>query len=330
VTTPRQVLIALGACALATSPIFGADQPMTIPRIGFLTGAYSCTGPVSSREAFRQGLNDLGYVEGRNIAVECRSADGNFDRLNDLAAELVRLKVDIIVAAGGELVARAAKHSSHTIPIVMTNVADPVQTGLVASLAHPGGNVTGLVTISPELSGKRLELLKQAFPKTLRVGVLTNPANPEQGPRMRELEAAAKALGVELLILEVRGPDDFNSAFSTLTKLNADALLPLGDPVIVSNQKQIVAFAAKNHLPAIYHRLEFVEGGGIMSYGPSYNDLFRRAAGYVDKILKGSKPGNLPIEQPTKFELVINLKTAKALGLTIPQSVLLRADEVIQ
>jgi putative tryptophan/tyrosine transport system substrate-binding protein len=212
----------------------------------------------------------------------------------------------------------------------MTNVADPVQTGLVASLPRPGGNVTGLVTISPELSGKRLELLKQTFPKISRVAVLTNPANPEQEARMKELRVAAQALGVELLILEVRGPDDFNSAFSTLTKLNADALLPLGDPIINSYQNQIVDFVAKYHLPAIYHRLEFVEAGGLMSYGPSYNDLFRRAAAYVDKILKGSKPGDLPIEQPTKFELVINLKTAKALGLTIPQSVLARADEVIR
>jgi len=307
-----------------------AQTPMAVPRIGYLTGAYSCTGPVSSREAFWRGLNALGYFEGRNIAIECRSAEGKFDRLSDLAAELVRLKVDVIVAAGGETVARAARQASQTIPIVMTNVADPVQTGLVASLPRPGGNVTGLVTVSPELSGKRLELLKQTFPKISRVAVLTNPANPEQEPRMKELKAAAQAQRVQLLILEVRGPSDFSSAFSTLTKLNADALLPLGDPVINSYQNQIVEFAAKSRLPAIYHRLEFVEAGGLMSYGPSYNDLFRRSAAYVDKILKGAKPGDLPVEQPTKFELVINLKTAKVLGFTIPQSLLLRADEVIQ
>ena len=327
----RRAFIGSVAGGLLAAPFTcGAQQPMAVPRIGYLTGAYSCIGPVSSREAFWQGLNALGYFEGRNIAIECRSAEGKFDRLSDLAAELVRLKVNVIVAAGGETVARAAAQASQTIPIVMTNVADPVQTGLVASLPRPGGNVTGLVTISPELSGKRLELLKQAFPKILRVAVLTNPANPEQEPRMRELKAAAQALGVQLLILEVRGPNDFKIAFSTSTKLNADGLLPLGDPVINSYQSQIVDFAAQNRVPAIYHRLEFVEAGGLMSYGPSYNDLFRRASGYVDKILKGSKPGDLPIEQPTKFELVINLKTAKALGLTIPQSLLLRADEVIQ
>jgi ABC-type uncharacterized transport system substrate-binding protein len=326
----RKLIGIFAGCLLAIPLLLDAQQPKTVPRIGYLTGAYSCTGPVSSREAFRKGLNDLCYFEGRNIAIECRSAEGKFERLSDLAAELVRLKVEIIVAAGGETVARAARQASQTIPIVITNVADPVQTGLVASLARPGGNVTGLVTVSPELGGKRLELLKQAFPKISRVAVLTNPANPEQEPRMKELNAAAQALGVKVLTLEVRGPNDFNNAFSKLTKLNADALLPLGDPVIVSYQNQIVDFAAKNRLPAVYHRREFVAAGGLMSYGPSYNDLFRRVATYVDKIRRGSKPGDLSIEQPTKFELVVNLKTAKALGLTIPQSLLVRADEVIQ
>jgi putative ABC transport system substrate-binding protein len=327
---PRKLIRLFAGCLFAVPLLLDAQPSRTVPRIGYLTGAYSCIAPVSSREAFRKGLNDLGYFEGRNIAIECRSAEGKSERLADLAAELVRLKVEIIVAAGGEAVARAARQASQTIPIVITNVADPVHTGLVASLARPGGNVTGLVTISPELGGKRLELLKQAFPKVSRVAVLTNPTNPEQEPRMKELNAAAQSLGVQILTLEVRGSNDFNNAFSKLKKLNADALLPLGDPVIVSYQNQIVDFAAKNRLPAIYHRREFVEAGGLMSYGPSYNDLFRRAATYVDKILKGAKPGDLPIEQPTKFELVINLKAAKARGPMIPQSLLLRADEVIQ
>jgi putative ABC transport system substrate-binding protein len=240
------------------------------------------------------------------------------------------MKVDVIVAAGGEAVARAAMQASQTIPIVMTNAADPVATRLVASLARPGGNVTGLVTISPELSGKRLEVLKQSFPRIARVAVLTNPLNPEQAPRVREIEAAAQALGVQLQVLEVRGPNDFESAFLAMLKLPADALLPLGDPLINSRESQIVDFAAKNHLPAIYHRKEFVDAGGLMSYGPSYDELFRRAATYVNSILKGGRPEELPIEQPTKVELVINLRTARALGFAIPQSVLLRANLIVE
>jgi putative ABC transport system substrate-binding protein len=280
--------------------------------------------------AFRQGLHELGYFEGRNIVIECRSAQGKPDRLSELALELAAMKVDVIVAAGGEAVARAAMQASQTIPIVMTNAADPVATRLMASLARPGGNVTGLVTISPELSGKRLEVLKQSFPRIARVAVLTNPLNPEQAPRVREIEAAAQALGVQLQVLEVRGPNDFESAFLAMLKLPADALLPLGDPLINSRESQIVDFAAKNHLPAIYHRKEFVDAGGLMSYGPSYDELFRRAATYVNSILKGGRPEELPIEQPTKIELVINLRTARALGFTIPQSVLLRANLIVE
>jgi putative ABC transport system substrate-binding protein len=280
--------------------------------------------------AFRQGLHELGYFEGRNIVIECRSAQGKPDRLSELALELAAMKVDVIVAAGGEAVARAAMQASQTIPIVMTNAADPVATRLVASLARPGGNVTGLVTISPELSGKRLEVLKQSFPRIARVAVLTNPLNPEQAPRVREIEAAAQALGVQLQVLEVRGPNDFESAFLAMLKLPADALLPLGDPLINSRESQIVDFAAKNHLPAIYHRKEFVDAGGLMSYGPSYDELFRRAATYVNSILKGGRPEELPIEQPTKIELVINLRTARALGFAIPQSVLLRANLIVE
>jgi putative ABC transport system substrate-binding protein len=275
-------------------------------------------------------LRELGYVEGKNIVVECRSAEGKPDRLAELAAELVGLKVNVIVAAGGELVARAAKQATQTIPIVMTNAADPVETGLIVSLARPGSNVTGLATISPELGGKRLALLKEAFPKVERVAVLTNPANPEQRVRLKEIEVAAQALGIQLQILEVRQPSDFDVAFSAITRERAHALLPLGDPLIVSNRTRLVDFAAKNRLPAMYHRTEFVDAGGLMVYGPNYDDLFRRAATFVDKILKGAKPGDLPVEQPTKFELAINLKTAKALGLAIPPSLLARADKIIE
>ncbi|MBI4488364.1 MAG: ABC transporter substrate-binding protein [Deltaproteobacteria bacterium] len=324
----------IGFCLLTTAllsiaPFAEAQQPKT-PRIGYLAPVFPCSGSVPSLEAFKQGLRELGYVEGQNITVECRSAEGKSNRLPDLAVELVSLKVNIIIAAGGELVARAAKQATQTTPIVMTNVADPVRTGLVASLARPGGNVTRLVTISPELSGKRLELLKKAFPRVFRVAVLTNPANPEQEPRVKGIKVAAQALGVQAQILEVREPNDFNKAFSAITKERAHALLPLGDPLMNSHGTQIVDFAAKNRLPAMYHRMEFVDAGGLMAYGPSYDDLFRRAAVYVDKILKGAKPGDLPVEQPTKFEFIINLKTAKQIGLTIPPNVLARADKVVR
>jgi ABC-type uncharacterized transport system substrate-binding protein len=326
----KVICFALCALLLALSSSAEAQQAKKIPRIGYLAPVFPCSGSVPSLEAFKQGLRDLGYVEDKNISIDCRSAAGNIDRLSDLVAELVRFKVDVIIAGGGELVARAAKQATETIPIVMTNAADPVETGLVASLARPGGNITGLVTFSPELSGKRLELLKEAFPKVSRVAVLANPANPEQESRVKETKAAAQGLRVQLQILEVRDPSAFDKAFLAITKEHAQALLPMGDPLIVSQRKQIVDFAAKNRLPAIYHRIEFVDAGGLMAYGPSYNDLFRRAATYVDKILKGAKPGDLPIEQPTKFELVINLKTAKQIGLTIPPNVLARADRVIK
>ncbi|MEP6610082.1 MAG: ABC transporter substrate-binding protein [Burkholderiaceae bacterium] len=281
-------------------------------------------------DAFRQGLRERGYVEGKNIAVECRSADGSSDRLAGLAAELVGLNVNIIVAAGGELVARAAKQATRTIPIVMTNAADPVETGLIASLSRPGGNVTGLVTVSPELSGKRLALLKETFPKIERISVLTNPENPEQTERLKETGVAAQALGLHLQILKVRKHGDFDEAFSAVTNEHSDALFPLGDPLVNSNRAKPIDFAAKNRLPAIYHRIEFVDAGGLMVYGPNYDDLFRRAATFVDKILKGAKPADLPVEQPTKFEFVINMKTAKSLGFVIPPTVLARTDRVIE
>ena len=291
---------------------------------------FPCYGSVPSLDAFRQGLRELGYIEGKNVAIECKSADGKSDRLDEAASELVRLNVNVIVAAGAKLVARAAKRATQTIPIVMTNAADPVETGLITSLARPGSNVTGLVTISPELGGKRLALLKEAFPKVDRVAVLTNPANPDQKVRLKEIEVAAQALGLRLQVLEVREPSDFDLAFSAITREHAHALLPLGDPLIVSNRTRLVDFAAKNRLPAMYHRMEFVDVGGLMAYGPNYDELFRRAATFVDKILKGAKPGNLPVEQPTKFELVINLKAVKTLGLAITPSVLARADKIIE
>ena len=305
-------------------------QAQQLKKIGYLAPVFPCSENVPSLEAFRQGLRKLGYVEGQNINLECRSAAGNADRLPELAVELVSLKVDVIIAGGGELVARAARQATQAIPIVMTNAADPVETGLVASLARPGGNITGLVTFSPELSGKRLELLKEAFPKVSRIAVLTNPANPEQEARVKETKVAAQELKVQLQILEVREPSAFDKAFLAITKENAHALLPLGDPLIVFHRKQIVDFAARNRLPAMYHRIEFVDADGLMVYGPNYNDLFLRAATYVDKILKGTKVAELPIEQPTKFEFIINLKAANQIGLTIPPNVLARADRVIK
>ncbi len=326
----KKILWLIAFLLLVFSNIGEAQQPKRVSRIGYLAPVFPCSGSVPSLEAFQQGLHDLGYVEDKNFITECRSAAGNADRLSDLAAELVHLKVDVIVAGGGELVARAAKRVTETIPIVMTNAADPVETGLVASLARPGGNITGLMTFSPELSGKRLELLKEAFPKVSRVAVLTNPANPEQEARVKETKVAAQGLRVQLQILEVREASAFDKAFLAITKEHARALLPLGDPLIVSHRKQIVDFTVTNRLPAMYHRMEFVDAGGLMAYGPSYNDLFRRAAVYVDKVLKGAKPADLPVEQPTKFEFIINLKAAKQIGLTIPPNVLARADKVIR
>jgi putative ABC transport system substrate-binding protein len=329
----RKVAVPSILCAvmlLAVAVIAEAQQSKKVPRIGYLAPVFPCSGSVPSLEAFRQGLRDLGYVEDRNIIPECRSAGGKLDRQSDLARELVQLKVDVIVAAGGEPTARAAKQATQTIPIVMTNVGDPVVTGLVASLARPGGNVTGLVTMSPELSGKRLELLREAFPKISRVALFWNSANPEQEPQIKEINVAGQALGIQLQILEVRGANDFDKAFPAIAKERADAILTLPDPLSVSQGKRIADFAAKNRLPAMYPRMEFVDAGGLMAYGPNYNDLFRRAAVFVDKILKGAKPADLPVEQPTKFEFVINLKTAKQIGLTIPPNVLARADRVIK
>jgi putative ABC transport system substrate-binding protein len=280
-------------------------------------------------EAFRQRLRALGYVEGQTIALEERWAEGRYDRLPSLAAELVRLNVDIIVTASTPAV-QAAQQATRTIPIVMTVVSDPVESDIVASLARPGRNVTGLSLMHPELSGKRLELLKEVVPKVSRVAVLWNPSNPIIPPLLRETEAAARALGVELQALEVRAPTELDRAFAAMTRGRAGALMVLPDVILRNQQRRIIDLAAKGRLPAMYAWREPVDAGGLMAYGASIPEIFRRAAVYVDKILKGAKPADLPVEQPTRFELVINLKTAKALGLTIPQSVLIRADQVIQ
>jgi putative ABC transport system substrate-binding protein len=283
----------------------------------------------SRLQAFKQGLRELGYIEGRNIAIEYRYAEGKLDRLPALAAELVGLKVDVIVT-GGPQATRPAKKATATIPIVMAFDSDPVGNGFVASLARPGGNVTGLSALSPEISGKQLELLKEIVPKLSRLAVLGNSAEPANPQSLREIERAAGVFGVQLQHLDVLGPKDIETAFRAATKGRADALLALASPILNDQRTQILDFALKSRLPAIYFRPEFVEDGGLMSYATSFTDLSRRAATYVDKILKGAKPADLPVEQPTKFELVINLKAAKQIGLAIPPNVLARADKVIK
>jgi putative ABC transport system substrate-binding protein len=303
-----------------------AQQPAKVPRIGFLC---VLSGPSPHTEAFEQGLRSLGYVEGRDVAIEYRFTDGRTDPIPDLAAEFVRLKVDVIVVASPQAI-RPTKEAIKSIPIVMAQSDDPVGSGFVASLARPGGNITGLSTVSPELSGKRLELLKEAVPKVSRVAVLWNVANPVAALQLRETEVAARALGVKLQSLGVRGAKDFDAAFAAMRRERVGALIVLPDLLFYDHQRRLLNLAAKSRLPVIYEEREFAEAGGLMAYGPNYNDLFRRSAAFVDKILKGAKPVDLPVEQPTKFELVVNLKTAKALGLTIPQSVLIRADHVIQ
>ena len=308
--------------------IIAEAQPKKIPRIGFLSATSLST--ISARvEAFRQGLREIGYVEGKNIVIEYRYAEGKLDRLSELAAELVRLKVDVIVTSGPS-VTRAVKEATTTIPIVMGFDTDPVGNGFVASLARPGGNITGLSVVSPELSGKQLELLKEIVPKLSRVAVLGTSTNPGNSQALKETELAAGAYTVQLQNLDVLSPKDIETAFRDAGKGRAGAVLVLASPLIESHRTQITDLAAKNRLPAIYYAPEFVEAGGLMSYGTSFADLFRRAATYVDKILKGAKPGDLPVEQPKKFEFIINLKTAKQIGLTIPPNVLARADKVIR
>ena len=326
----RRTFIGGIAGGLLVAPLVAeAQQAAKVPRIGYLS--INLPGGPHMTEGFRQGLRELGYVEGRNVVIEFRDAEGKLERLPALAAELVALKVDVIVV-GGTVAALAAKRSTKTLPIVFVSAVDPVTDGLVASLARPGGNVTGLATLAPELVGKRLEQLKRIVPGVSEVAVLWQPGalgeRTEKDLR-KEAEVAARVLGVRLHFVEARGPDDFDRAFSDMTRARAGALIVLGSSMLINERRHIVDLTAKNRLPAVYGLREYVDAGGLMSYGPNNVDLFRRAATYVDKILKGAKPGDLSVEQPTKFELVINLKTANALGLTIPQSVLSRADEVI-
>ena len=310
------LLLAFGSAA--------AQQPTKVPQIGYLAAAGSGPSPV-----FMQGLRDLGYVEGKNIAFVFRNTEGKNERFSDLAAELVHLKVDIIVVGGNSGI-RAAKKATSTIPIVMTSVGDPVALGVVDSLARPGGNITGLTQMSPDLTGKRLELLKEILPKMKRVAFIWNPTNPGMTLRFKAAEAAATALGITLQSLDVRSPSDLTSSFAAATKERADALL-VPAPMATRYEKQIADLAAKNRLPwACDYQQPVVQAGCLMAYGPNYPDLHRRAALYVDKILRGSKPADLPVEQPTKFELVINLKTARQIGLTIPPNVPARADRVIK
>ncbi len=325
--------IALAIGMVLTPPAAAAQQARKVHRIGILLSGPAEQQPIRAvLDAFRQGLRELGYVEGQNIVIEYRSTQGRVERFLDLAAELGRLKVDLILA-GPTPAASAAKQATSTIPIVAAAMGDPVEDGLVASLARPGGNITGLTYLGPELVAKRLQLLKEAVPGVSRVATLWHPgAYGERTMRgmLKETEVAARALGVQLQLVEVRGPNDFDKAFSAMTRERAGALIQLPSTMFFVEHRRIVDLAAKSRLPAIYETREYVEAGGLMAYGANIPDLFRRAAVYVDKILKGAKPADLPVEQPTKFELVINMKTAKALGLTIPQSMFIRADEVIQ
>ncbi len=323
--------VALTLGLLAPPMAAAAQPPAKVARIGYLSAA-SLAVNAHMHEAFRQGLRDLGYVEGQNVVIERRSAEGKLERLPALAAELVGLKVDVIVT-GDTPAALAAKQTTSTIPIVFAAAADAAGSGLVASLARPGGNATGLSFFGPELVGKCLELLKEAVPGVTRVAILWQPgAHGQRAQRdmLAEAEVAARALAVRLQFVEARGPDDFDRAFSAITKERAGALSVLTTITFFAERRRLVDLAAKNRLPAVYPWREAVNAGGLMSYGVSIPDLFRRAATYVDKILKGAKTADLPVEQPTRFELVINMKTAKALGLTIPQSILVRADHVIQ
>ena len=305
-----------------------AQQPTKIPRIGLLFTA-TPSAAAARIEAFRQGLRELGYVEGKNILIEQRYAEGQLNHMNELAAELVRLKVDVIVTIG-PAATRPAKEATTAIPIVMGVDDDPVGNGFVASLARPGGNITGLASLAPEIGGKQLELLKEIVPRLSRVAVLGTSTQPGNAQSLREAEVAAGALAVKLQYLDVLSPKDIEPVFRTASNGRAEAVLVLRASVFFSHRKQIVDLAAKRQLPAMYYTTEYVEEGGLMTYGVSITDLFRRAATYVDKILKGAKPAELPIEQPTKFELVVNLKTAKRIGLTIPPNVLARADKVIK
>jgi putative tryptophan/tyrosine transport system substrate-binding protein len=324
----KSIILLLVGLALASVHLAEAQQQTKVPRIAYFS-AGSASSQASRLEVFRQGLRDLGYAEGKDIVIEQRYAEGKLDRVAALAAELVGLKLDVIVT-GGPAATRAAKEATATIPIVMGFDYDPVGSGVVASLARPGGNVTGLSSLAPEISGKQLELLKEVFPRLSRVAVLGNSTEPAIGQLRKEAELVAGAFKVQLQYLDVLAPNDIRTAFQAANKGRAEAVLALSSFVIISQRTQIADLAIKNRLPAIYPWPEFVEDGGLMTYSVSFADLFRRAATYVDKILKGAKPADLPVEQPKKFEFIINLKAAKQIGLTIPPNVLVRADRVIR
>ena len=320
--------IIVAALLLALGYSAQAQEPKKVPRVGYLTVA-SLASNVARVEAFRQGLRELGYMEGKNIAIEWRSAEGKFERQSELAAELVRLKVDVIVSSGPTMT-RAAKEATATIPIIMAQDTDPVENGFVASLARPGGNITGLSVLSPELSGKQLELLKEIVSKLSRVAVIGNSNEPANSKTLKEIELAAGAFKVQVQSLDVRDSKDIETAFRAATKAHADALIVLASAIVTDHRTAIAKLALKSRLPAIYGSSIWVDDGGLMSYGTSLIDLSRRAAVFVDKILKGAKPADIPVEQPTKFEFIINLKAAKQIGLTIPPNVLARADRVIR
>ena len=321
-------LLAIAFVLVVAGAVAQTKQPTKVTPIGYLVGG-SLSSNADRGEAFRQGLRELSYVEGKNIVIEWRYAEGKLDRLPSLAAELVRLKVEVIVT-GGPASTRPAKEATSTIPIVMTQDPDPVGDGFVASLARPGGNITGLSTLAPELSGKRLEILREVVPKLSRVAVLGTSTVPGYAQVIREIELAAKAFGVKLQYLDVLDSKDIETAFRAASKGQADGVLVLGSGILSSHRAQIIDLAAKHRLPAIYPQGQFVEAGGLMYYGVNVLDLDRRAATYVDKILKGRKPADLPVEQPMKFEFIVNLKAAKQIGLTIPPNVLVRADRVIR
>jgi len=327
----KKTIAVLTLCAVLFALNFPveAQQLTKVPRIGYLSPTSPSVSPTRI-EAFRQGLRELGYVEGKNIVIEYRYAEGKFDRLPALAAELVRFKLDLIVTTG-PTVTRAAKEATTTVPIVMATDTDPVGNGFVTSLARPGGNITGLSALAPELSGKQLELLKEILPRLSRVAVFGTSNNPGNAQMLKEVKLAAGAFGVKLQYLEVRGLKGIETAFRAASKERAEAVLYLVAGLVdAGHQTEITEFALKSQLPAIYRSRQYVEAGGLVSYGVSVDDLDRRAATYVDKILKGAKPGDLPVEQPTKFEFIINLKAAKQIGLTIPPNVLARADKVIK
>ncbi len=326
--TTRSLCLAIALSFAVAAPPAGAQQTERVPIVGVLATAAASDDPIL--EALRQGLRELGYVEGRNIRIEFRTAQGHADRLPALAEELVQLKVDLIIATSSS-VAQAVQHATSTIPIVM--VGDPVGSRLVTNLAHPGGNVTGLSVMTVELSAKRLQLLKEALPRLTRVTVLWNPdtlSTAAQQKIAEDLKAAAHSLSFELSFVSARTPEEIGPAFSAVSRAHAQALLVIESPLFFVHRTTLTNLASMARLPAMYGPGEFANEGGLMCYGANYGDVYRRSAGYVDKILKGAKPADLPIEQPTRFEFVVNLKTAKALGITIPQSILLRADEVIQ